>query len=55
MRGVGGSTGCPECKVVSISKCRRGRECGQFFGYQVIENRIGKRKTGKRGRKMEKE
>ena len=53
VRGVGGSTGCPECKVVSISKCRRGRECGQFFGYQVIENRIGKRKTGKRRRKMD--
>ena len=26
VKGVGGSTGCPECRVVSIGKCQRGRE-----------------------------
>ena len=31
VRGVGGSTGCPECRVVSRGKCRRGRECGKGF------------------------
>ena len=30
VKGVGGSTGCPECRVVSIGKSQRGREWGRI-------------------------
>ena len=29
VRGVGGSTGCPECRGLVEISCRRGKECGK--------------------------
>ena len=34
VRGVGGSTGCPECTEVSRGRCKRGKEWQRMFVFR---------------------